>query len=144
MWTENLLEPAAVQYDAWTGTVAGDDVDMHDVCDFLGIDRKVHRVLAIDVHISEGHQTLTAYGVPADHGMAKLEAIVAGGEPIRCQVLAEIEYDPAEDGDTNPPPPLSLPVMSATEFLGHGFKRLHLRLVTRSLPPGAELMGEHA
>jgi hypothetical protein len=45
--------------------------------------------------------------------------------------------------DTNPPPPLSMPVVSATEFLGHVFKRLQIRVITRSLPPGARLIGEY-
>lgn len=143
MWEEDLLETASVQYDDWTGTVAGDGVDMHDVSEFLGINRAEDRVLAIDVSIYGGHQHLTAWGVSGDKGWDALQAITDRGEAIRCRVLAEIEFDPATNFDTNPPPPLSLPVMSATEFLGHGFKRLQIRLVTRSLPPGARLVGEH-
>jgi len=110
-----------VQYGDWTGTVAGDDVDMRDVCEFLGIDPSEHRVLAIDVTIYEGRQQLTAHGVSADQGWDELEAITNRGEPIRCRVLKEIESDRAEHFDTNPPPPLSVPVVSATEYLGHGF-----------------------
>lgn len=133
-----------MQYGDWKGTASGDNVDMRDVSEFLGIDRDKHRVLAIDVHISGGYQTLTAYGVPGDQGYKELEAINERGEPIRCRVLAEIEYDPsAAHFDTNPPPPLSLPVMSATEFLGHGFKRLQIRFVSRNLPPGCRLIAEH-
>jgi hypothetical protein len=118
MWEDDLLKPAAVQYGDWKGTVAGDDVDMRDVCEFLGIDRDKYRVLALDVSIYGGNQHLVAYGVPADQGYVELEATTDRGEPIRCQVLAEIEFDPANNFDTNPPPPLSLPVVSPTEFLG--------------------------
>ncbi len=143
MWEEDLLEPASVQYGDWKGTVSGDDVDMHDVSEFLGIDRNKHRVLAIDVSIYGGRQHLIAYGVPAYQGWDKLESIAARGEPIRCRVLAQIESDPADHFDTNPPEPLSLPVVSPTEFLSHGFKRVHIRLITRSLPPGSRLIGEH-
>jgi hypothetical protein len=143
MWEEELLEPASVQYNDWRGTVAADGVDMRDVAEFLAIDREQYRVLAVDVSIYGGHQHLTAWGVPADQGWDALQAIVDSGEPIRCRALAEIEYDPAHNFDTNPPPPLSTPVVSATEFLGHGFKRLQIRLVDRSLPPGARLVGEH-
>lgn len=82
-------------------------------------------------------------GVPGDQGWDALQRFTDRAEPIRCQVLAEIEFDPASAFDTNPPPPLSLPVVSATEFLGHAFKRLQIRLITRSLPPGARLIGEH-
>lgn len=143
MWTEDLQDPAGVQYDAWTGTVAGDDVDMKDVAEFLGINRNQNRVLAIDVSIYGGHQHLTAWGVSGDTGWDALQAITDRGESIRCRVLAEIEWDPENNYDTNPPPPLSLPVVSATEFLGHGFKRLQIKLITRSLPAGARLVGEH-
>jgi hypothetical protein len=143
MWEEELLEPASVQYDDWTGTVAGDGVDMHDVSEFLGINRDEDRVLAIDVSIYGRHQHLTAWGVSGDTGWDALQATTGRGEPIRCRVLAEIEWDPANNYDTNPPPPLSLPVVSTTEFLGHGFKRLQIRLTTRHLPPGARLVGEH-
>jgi hypothetical protein len=142
MWEEDLLERAAVQYGDWEGTVAGDNVDMHNVCEFLGIDRDRYRVLAIDISIYGGHQQLTAYGVPAEQGWDALEAITNRGEPIRCGVLAEIEFSPADHADTNPPPPLSLPVLSPAEFLGHGFKRLQIRLITRTLPPGSGLICE--
>lgn len=137
------MESASVQYDDWTGTIAGDDVDMGNVCEFLGIDRSANRVLALDITIYGGSQRLTAYGVSADCGWDELERITSRGEPIRCRVLKEIESDPAEHFDTNPPPPLSVPVVSATEYLGYGFKRLHVRLITRSLPPGSRLVCEH-
>lgn len=132
-----------MQYGDWTGTVAGDNVDMHSVCEFLGIDRDKHRVLALDISIYGGHQHLTAYGVPAEQGWGALQAITALGEPIRCTALAEIEFSPADHADTNPPPPLSLPVLSPSEFLGHGFKRLQIRLITRTLPPDSRLICEH-
>jgi len=135
MWESDLLEPASVQYGDWKGTVAGDDVDMRDVCEFFGIDPSEHRVLAVDVTIYGGNQVLTAYGVAADQGWDELAAITERGERIQCRVLKAIEFEPAEDFDTNPPPPLSVPVVSATEYLGYGFKRLHIRLTTRDLPP---------
>ncbi len=37
---ENLLDHAAVQYDKWQGTVAGDDIDMHSAGELIGIDTK--------------------------------------------------------------------------------------------------------
>jgi hypothetical protein len=143
MWEEDLLESASVQYGDWRGTVAGDNVDMRNVGEFLGIDRSKHRVLAIDVTIYGGSQDLIAYGVSADQGWDELQATTDRGEPIRCRVVKRIERNPAEHFDTNPPPPLSLPVVSATEYLAHGFKRLHIRLITRSLPPGSRLICEH-
>ena len=72
MWESDLLEPASVQYGDWKGTVAGDDVDMRDVCEFFGIDPSEHRVLAVDVTIYGGNQVLTAYGVAADQGWDEL------------------------------------------------------------------------
>ena len=33
---ENLIDHAAVQYDKWQGTVAGDDIDMHSVGELIG------------------------------------------------------------------------------------------------------------
>lgn len=143
MWEDDLLEDASVQYGDWKGTVAGDDADMISVGEFFGIDQSERRLLAIDVNIYGGRQRLTAYGVSADQGWAELEAITNRGEPIRCSVLTEIEADPAEHSDSNPPPPLSLPIVSATEYLGSGFKRLHIRLITRNLPPGSRLICEH-
>jgi len=143
MWEDDLLEPASVQYGDWEGTVSGDNVDLRHIWEFLGIDRSEHRVLAIDVLIFGGRQRLVAYGVPGDQGWDELQAITDRGESVRCRVVKEIEFDPAHHFDTNPPPPLSLPVLSATEYLGHGFKRLQIRLITRSLPPGSRLLCEY-
>ena len=143
MFTEDFSQPASVQYGDWTGTVAGDNVDSRLATEFFGIDQKQYRLLAIEIGIFGGRQTLKAFGVDAQTRYEDLEALAARGEPIRARLLKTIEFDPAANFDTNPPPPLAMPVVSATEYLGFGFKRLSLRLVTRYLPSGANLLVEY-
>lgn len=143
MWTEDFLEPAKVQYGDWNGTVSGDDVDMTDACEFFGIDQERYRLLAIDINIYGGRQSLKACGIPIAWTFRELQAFTDAGKAIRTRVLKTIEFDPTTSFDTNPPPPLALPVVSGTEYLAFGFKRLHIRLVSRNLPKGAELLLEH-
>lgn len=143
MWTEDLLEPASVQYGDWSGTVAGDNVDMRSINEILGVDRDKYRILAVDVSIYGGRQHLVAYGVPSDQGWGVLQAIADRGEPIRCRVVADIEAGPEGHFDTNPPAPPSAPVTTPTDLFAYAFKRLQIRILTRSLPPGSQLLVEH-
>lgn len=134
----NLNEAASVQYDDWTGEVAADEVDGRELEVFLGIDRSKWRLLAVDVTVYGGHQEVHGYGVPASQTWSDLEARVRSDQPIIVHLLGSLDYDP-HHGDTNPPAPLSTPVISAGELVGHGFKRLHIRLRSRNLPQGSVL-----
>ena len=116
---------------------------MRSINEILGVDRDKHRVLAVDVSIYGGRQHLIAYGVPGDQGWDVLQALAERGEPIRCRVVADIESGPEGHFDTNPPAPPSMPIETPTDFLALGFKRLQIRLLTRSLPPGSQLLVEH-
>lgn len=138
---EDLNEPASVQYGDWKGTFSGDEIDHpRDTEAILGVDIEKWRLIAIDLLTSGGSQWLSAYGVPAKTSYADFEAMVDNGQKIGLTRVAHIEFELAqEDFDTNPPPPESRPVKSPMEFLAHGFKRSNLRMLTRNLPPGAEL-----
>ena len=133
----DLYSPASIQYGDWTGSFAGDEVDMVNIEKFLGVDRKVWRLLHVDITIYGGNQTVEPYVVSADTTYLELESTVNGGNAILLTRLASLEYEPAGHSDTNPPRPPSLPVSSATEFLGFGFKRLHLKMTSRNIPAGA-------
>lgn len=135
----DLTEPASVQYSEWRGTFAADDVDMGHLEDFFGIDRKVWRIIVVDITIYGGTQEAIAYGVPNQIGYAEIEALHAAGSPLPMKIIGTIDYDPDTDrDDTNPPRPLSMPAISATELLGHAFKRLQLRFTTAHLPNGIQ------
>lgn len=133
----NPYAPAAVQYDDWRGSLAGDGVDMVQVEQFLGVDRNVWRLLHIDITIYGGSQTIEPYAISAMTSYVDLEDIVDSGNAIQLTRLGSIEYHPPGHADTNPPPPLSQPVISATEFLGYGFKRLAIKMTSRHIPEGA-------
>ena len=137
--SDDLNQPAGVQYDDWVGEVAGDTVDTVQLETFLGVDRDAWRLLLVDVTVYGGHQTIVGYVIPAGTTYRDLEAIVAAGNPIDVHPTDPVEYRPAEHFDTNPPAPLSFPVVGAGELIGHGFKRLHIRLRNRHVPPGAVL-----
>ena len=85
---------------------------------------------------------MIAYGVPPGTTYDYLEALVASGEPIRVTVVSEIDLPIPDHGDSNPPAPVHLAVQSATELLVHGFKRFHLRMLTRALPEGFKMVVE--
>jgi hypothetical protein len=129
--------PASVVHNYWTGSVAGDGVDMEDVEQFLGIDKEVWRVLHIEISIDGGQHTIEPYAIDVEINDADLVEAVEAGNPIKLTRLPAIEYFPHEHSDTNPPAPLSIPIISATEFLGYGFKRLHLKMTSTDVPKGA-------
>ena len=129
--------PASVQRDEWTGSFAADEVDMDQWDQFLGFDSEVWRLLHIGITIHGGSQTIESYAVSANTTYLDLESTVSAGNAIQLTRLTSIEYEPNDHSDTNPPPPMSLPVISATEFLGHGFKRLELKMTSRHIPEGA-------
>jgi hypothetical protein len=131
-------EPASMQYDDWTGTVAGDDVDIRKFEDLLGVDKTKWRILHIEILILGGHQSIEAYGVSRETTYSDLEEIVASGRTIILTLVKHIHFDPSLVADTNPPAPLALPVVSATEFIGYGFKRFQMKLVSRNIPKRAE------
>lgn len=132
----NLNVPASVQYGDWIGTTAADEVDTRELEKFLGVDRSEWRLLVFDITIYGGFQEVTGYGVRADVTWNDLEALTESNRPIVVHRVGVLEYD-TRHGDTNPPPPLTLPVISAGELLGHGFKRLHIRMRSRNIPDGA-------
>ena len=136
--SDDFNKPASVQYGDWTGTVAADEVDGVDLEKFLGVDTKRWRLLLVDLIVYGGRQHVEGYGVPANMTYDDLAQRVAAGEPLVLDLVGEVEFDP-QHADTNPPAPLSFPVVSAGEFVGHGFKRLHIRFVSRNIPPGAVL-----
>jgi hypothetical protein len=123
----DLYSPASVQYGDWSGSFSGDEVDMVRVEQFLGIDRDVWRLLHIGLTIYGGRQTIEPYAISANTTYLDLESTVSSGNAIQLTRLNSLEYEPFEHFDTNPPPPMSIPVLSATEFLGYGFKRLELK-----------------
>jgi hypothetical protein len=133
----NPYESASVQYNDWEGTVAGDDVDMRSFEQLLEIDKEKWRVLLIDITMGGGHQTLVAYGVSATTSYADLEDIIEDGRSIVLTTLKT--YDSSIEGhaDTNPPAPPTIPVEKATDLIAYGFKRFHMRLVSRNIPADA-------
>ena len=134
----NLNEVATVQYGDWMGEVAADEVDGHELEAFLGFDSTKWRLLVVDITVYGGYQEVHGYGVPASQTWSDLEDRVRANQPVIVHHLGLVDYDP-HHGDTNPPAPLSTPVISAGELVGHGFKRLHIRLRSRNLPPGSVL-----
>lgn len=129
--------PANVQYGDWLGSIAGDEADMLAVEEFLGVDRNVWRLIHINITMSGGTQWIAPYVISAATTYADLEATVESDEAIQLTLLESIEYHPRNHSDTNPPRPSTLPIVSATDFLGYGFKRLVIKLTTRSIPAGA-------
>lgn len=133
----NPYESASVQYNDWEGTVAGDDVDFRSFEQLLDIDREKWRVLVVDVTLGGGHQTLVAYGVAGSTSYNDLEDIIEDGRTIVLTTLKTYNYSPKGHVDTNPPAPATIPVEKATDFIAYGFKRFHMRLVSRNIPAGA-------
>ena len=131
------FDPASVQYDDWTGTIAGDVADMRHLEELLGINRETWRLLYVTIYFSGFGQSIEPYVVSADTSYDDLEATVARGEPIVVTHLQGIDYDFPNHSDTNPPRPESLPILSAVDFLTHGFKRLELKLHFRFIPENA-------
>jgi hypothetical protein len=78
--------------------------------------------------------------VPRGTTYADLVAQVERRESIRVMAVGRIDYELETHADTNPPRPMTTPVVSATELFGYGFKRLQVRLLTRSFPPGAKVV----
>lgn len=133
----NPYEPASVQYNDWTGTVAGDDVDFRSFEELLGIDSEKWRVLAIEIISGGGHQTLLAFGVSNVSGFTDLQRMVDEGRSIVLTCIKTLDYSVEGHADTNPPAPPALPVSSATDFIAYGFKRFHMKLISRNVPRGA-------
>jgi hypothetical protein len=133
----NPYDPASVQYNDWSGTVAGDDVDMRSFEQLLGIDREKWRILFVEITMGGGHQTLVAFGVSAQTTYADLEAIVQQGRSIVLTTLKTFDSQINGHADTNPPAPPVIPVEKATDFIAYGFKRFHMKLISRSIPEGA-------
>jgi hypothetical protein len=52
-------EPASMQYDDWTGTVAGDDVDMRMFEDLLEVEKQSGGFFTFTCSFSEGTNQLT-------------------------------------------------------------------------------------
>lgn len=130
-------KPASVQYNDWKGSIAGDEVDLRPMELFLGIDREIWRLLHIEIGVFGGTQSVEPYVIPAEMTYADLESQVSRGRPIELTRLQTIEFEPSEVWDTNPPRPLAMPVISAMELLGFGFKRLVIKLTSRNIPQGA-------
>jgi hypothetical protein len=131
------FEPASVQYDDWTGSIAGDAVDMGNWEELLGVDRTRWRLLHLKIIMSGFGQSIDPYAVSFDTTYADLQRMVDSGEPIVLTHLAGLEYDYPDHSDTNPPRPATLPVLSATDFIAHAFKRLEVKLTSRHIPSGA-------
>lgn len=131
-----LNESASVQYNDWYGEIAADEVDGQELESFLGIDRSKWRLLVVDIMVYGGVQEVRGFGVPASQTGTDLEDRVRTNSPIIVHLVGDIDYN-SHRTDTNPPIPLSKPVISAGELIGHGFKRLHLRLRTQHVPKGA-------
>ena len=133
----NPYDRASVQYDDWTGSIAGDEADMQHWEKYLGIDEDRWRLLHLIIAFSGGSQWITPYVVSAQTSYEDLQRMVDSDNPIRLTRLEGIEYHYPGEFDTNPPRPSTIPVVSATDFLGHAFKRLEIKLTFRHIPEGA-------
>ena len=131
------FEPASVQYDSWTGSIAGDAMDMGSWEELLGVDRARWRLLHLDITMWGGGQWIDPYAVIANTTYNDLQQMVDSGDPILLTHLDGIEYEYPDRSDTNPPRPATVPVVSATDFFTHAFKRLHIKLTSRHIPNGA-------
>ena len=131
-------EAAHVQYDDWHGSIAGDETDLANWENFLGIDSTKWRLLFISIYFGGGNQWLEPYVIEAQLTRNDLDELVKSGQPIRLIHLDGIEYQYPGHSDFNPPAPANLPVISATEFLIHAFKRLEIKLVFKSIPEHAK------
>lgn len=129
--SEDLREPAGVQYNEWVGTFAADGVDMRDLEEFIGVDGAKWSLIVVDIHIYGGSQTIIGYAIPAlDRAYKELEKQIVERGRIEVTRVAEIRFRPeAGHWDTNPPRPLSTPILGVGELLTYGFKRLQLRLL---------------
>lgn len=130
-------DPASVQYDDWKGSLAGDERDMRDWEELLGIDKDRWRLIYLKIYISGGIQWIEPYAVSADTSYGDLEALVNSGRPIQLTHLDGIEYHHPDHSDFNPPIPEQLPIQSATDFLRFAFKRFEMKFTYRHIPEGA-------
>jgi hypothetical protein len=126
----NLFDRAGVQYDDWSGTVAGDQVDFRSAAEMLGVDPHDWRLILVDVHISGGSQSLTAYAVPAAKGSFEfLKHRINETGRIEVTRIAELASHIEGHADTNPPTPPRMPLAVPLDMLVFAFKRLHIRLL---------------
>jgi hypothetical protein len=128
----NLMEPAHVQYDDFSGSIAVDQVDLRRLEVYLGVDEDEWMLVQVRIQIYGGSQYIQGYAVslPDNNMPALLEIANSGGE-IELTKIVDLEWHIPNHSDTNPPAPESLPVINATQLLGIGFKRLDLILTTR-------------
>lgn len=129
--TENLLEPASVQYDRWVGTVAADDIDMTNLAERIGVNREAWDLVVVDLHVDGGYQTITGWGVPSEEAAYETRRahLQSSGGVLEVTRLVEHNEEPHEHADTNPPTPPKLPLTWASEVVALGFKRLHIRII---------------
>lgn len=59
------------------------------------------------------------------------------GRTLVLTTLKTYNYSIQGHADTNPPTPPTLTIEKATDFIAYGFKRFHMRLVSRNIPAGA-------
>ncbi len=136
--SDDINEPASVQYNDWHGEVAADHVDLTFIADYITSQPENWWVILFDITVYGGHQVITPYAVPNGTTRDQMQHLVDAGQPVPVTRLPAISYDSGVD-DTNPPKAMSMPVISASELVGHGFKRLHIRFRSRSIPHGARL-----
>jgi hypothetical protein len=124
----NLYRTATVQYDDWTGTIAADESDHYKVAELLGVDRDEWFLIAVEIHVWGGSQTITGYAVPRSWTMQALIDEAASTHRVEVTKVVEINFDPHRHADTNPPSPIVLPISSAADLIAIGFKRLEIVL----------------
>lgn len=134
MLEEGLREPSGVQYNHWTGRVAADDVDLHQLGTLLGVDEDEWWMILVDVYVSGGSQVIASYGVRRqDWDRDRLVPHANEHGRLELTKLTESCEEPADHLDTNPPGIPALPLTWATDLLAFGFKRFSMKL-TCELP----------
>ncbi len=125
----DLGDAASVQYNDWSGTVAGDEGDLDRVSKLLGIDERQWVILVLDIYIYGGTQTISAFGIRLGGKTVPdyLRDEVESKGHVEVTRLVEFSENPHGHADTNPPLPPVLPVTWATELLAC-FKRIHIRM----------------
>lgn len=134
--SENLRDIASVQYGDFTGTVAGDEVDVSDLTSVLGIDTSQWQLLVVEFSSYGGTQHLRAWGVARDLGSwTGLEELIAEKGRVEVTLLLDERQHLPGHVDTNPPPlPTRVQFGLVGDLVVYGFKRFNGRLISRNIP----------
>jgi len=119
------------QYEHWTGSFCGDDVDMQPTEDILNVDNEAWWVIQIDVYVNGGVTTIEGHAVPASMGHDQIVDTIAQSGKLEVTLVSRMEFEPHNYINTNPQSPLLGYVIGVEELIVNGFKRGHLRMRRR-------------